>query len=191
MRPFKIPEERKGRGEQRDQRREEGGGLSGQGRITQHPLLSAALPAQARRLRHCTLSPAAEGQYFPHLSQTQCTWKKRKRRIIRENFNSLPIKGRVTLSYSSRTQSYHRFFILGKQSSSQAAHCSPANRAHSRFNWVQIDFFTGLDSSSFGRDSLEISVVQRCIFKLLDNNSKANWIYLSLSEARTKLSKSK
>lgn len=35
-----------------------------------------------------------------------------------KNFNLLPIKGKGTLIYTRRTQSYHRFSTVGKQLSS-------------------------------------------------------------------------
>lgn len=102
-RTFRLPKERTGRGE----------GCSGREESLTTPILGwpSALTVP---------SPLWQGTSLFHIfSQAECTWKKRKRRTVRGNSNLLPIKGRVTLIYSSRTQSYHRFSILGKQLSSQ------------------------------------------------------------------------
>lgn len=114
MRPFKIPEERKGRDEQEDQRREEKGCQGGKNH-SPPPLLggphSPDLPVGSATVP----SPLWQGaKIFHTFFQTYCTGKKRKRRTVRENFNLLPIKGRVTLIYSSRTQELSQIFHLGK-----------------------------------------------------------------------------
>lgn len=69
MRPFKIPEERKGREELLEGRKEGGEGCQGreESLTTPYPQRPSQ-PKPACRLSHGALSPVAGGQYFPHLS---------------------------------------------------------------------------------------------------------------------------
>lgn len=87
----------------------------------------------------------------------------------------LPIKGRVTLIYSSRTQSYHRFSILGKQLCSQPLTAPLQIEPTARLIESRLAFYGGEIPHLLEKIALRFSVVQRCVFKLPDSNSKANW----------------
>lgn len=86
MRPFKIPEERKGREEQEDQRREEKGCQGREESLTTPSPRWPSQPRPACRLSHGALSPVARGQYLQHLLSNILYMKEEKEEDCKGEF---------------------------------------------------------------------------------------------------------
>lgn len=118
--------------------------------------------------------PCGRAPVFPHLLSNRIDRKEEKEEDLKGDFNLLPIKGRVTLIYSSRTQSYHRFSILGKQLRSQLLPAPLQIEPTARLIESRLAFYGG-EIPLLEKIALRFSVVQRCVFKFSESNSKANW----------------
>ena len=118
--------------------------------------------------------PCGRAPVFPHLLSNRIDRKEEKEEDLKGDFNLLPIKGRVTLIYSSRTQSYHRFSILGKQLCSQLLPAPLQIEPTARLIESRLAFYGG-EIPLLEKIALRFSVVQRCVFKFSESNSKANW----------------